>query len=316
MDDQPPAYRREFAKSPHHAAMALATLGLGFILSSTVPLALVVGAAAYVIGWIYAPDMPMFRRWVDRRRDAAHNVEAQAEVVRFMKQRDALLANLSSTARNHYQALAAVCRDIEAATADTPLAANPAEDPRLRKLDELMWTFLRLLSIEDSLNEFQETERRENVPGLVKDAEAEVARLNAETNDLAAKGANPAILEPKKRLLASKFEKLDVLKKRLDRIQQADSNLALVISEQERLEQQVKLIRADSIASKNAETLTARIDATVSHLDETNKWLSEMSEFKDLVGEMPSSETRIGYSPTPPPLIAQPGQSARIRVRQ
>jgi len=67
------------------------------------------------------------------------------------------------------------------------------------------------------------------------------------------------------------------------------------------------------VATKNAETLTARIDATVEHLDQTNKWLSELDEFKDLVGDIPSTETRVGYemnaaNRTPPPVIpaAQP----------
>ena len=162
MDAQPPSYRGQFLKSPHHAVLALATLGGGFIFSSTFPLALVIGVTAYVLGWIYMPDMPFFRHWLDRRGQAVQNAAAQAEVAKFVQQRDALLTNLTSTSRSHYEALAAVCRDIEAAGADTPLSPdNPDDDPRLRKLDELMWTFLRLLSIEDSLKEFLETERRE-----------------------------------------------------------------------------------------------------------------------------------------------------------
>lgn len=323
MDDQPPAYRREFLKSPHHAVLGLVTLGAGFILSSNFPLALVLGAVAYVLGWIYLPDMPLFRHWVDGRREAVQNAATQAGIAKFLQQRDTLLAGLSSSGRNHYQGLAAVCRDIEAASADTPLSPdNPGEDPRLRKLDELMWTFLRLLSIEDSLNEFLETERRENLPNLVKEAEAEVARLTAEFDSLKAKNTNTSVLDPKERLLGSKLERLDVLHKRQQRIEQAQSNLALVVSEQERLEQQVKLIRADAIASQNADTLTARIDATVEHLDQTNKWISEMSEFKDLVGEMPESSVRIGYAPAAPPPIPQGGaeragrRPAGIKVKQ
>ena len=318
MDPQPPSYRGEFLKSPHHAGLALVTLGGGFIFSSTFPLALVIGVTAYVLGWIYMPDMPFFRHWVDRRGQAVQNAAAQAEVAKFVQQRDALLANLTSASRSHYEALAAVCRDIEAASADTPLSPdNPDDDPRLRKLDELMWTFLRLLSIEDSLKEFQETERREDVPGLVKQAEAEVAQLSSDFDALKAKGTSVAVLDPKERLLDSKLEKLDVLHKRQERIQQAQSNLELVVSEEERLEQQVKLIRADAIASKNADTLSARIDATVEHLDQTNKWISEMSEFRDIVGEMPDSSKRIGYASTVPPVISQPARSqARVKVRQ
>ena len=192
------------------------------------------------------------------------------------------------------------------ASADNMLAsADPTTDPRLRKLDELMWTYLRLLGIQESLERFLETERSENLPGILKDAEAEATRLNAEVEALKAKG-NGAALDTKQRYLSSRLERLEVLRKRQQRSEQAEANLALVVSEQERLDQQIKLIRADAVATKNAETLTARIDATVEHLDQTNKWLSEMDEIKDLVGDMPSTELRVGYQATATPLPAPP----------
>jgi hypothetical protein len=172
--------------------------------------------------------------------------------------------------------------------------SDPAGDPRLRKLDELMWTFLRLLGIEEALEKFLETERGENIPALVNEGEAEVARLGAEVESLKGKG-NATALENRQRYLSSRKERLDVLRKRQQRSEQAEANLDLVVSEQERLDQQIKLIRADAVATKNAETLTARIDATVEHLDQTNKWISELDEFKDLVGDMPPTDLRVGY---------------------
>ena len=84
------------------------------------------------------------------------------------------------------------------------------------------------------------------------------------------------------------------------------------MSEQERLDQQIKLIRADAVATKNAEALTARIDATVEHLDQTNKWLSELDEFKDLVADMPATELRVGYQATATP-CPRPCCAARRR---
>src|SRR5262249_8026960 len=197
-----------------------------------------------------------------------------------------------------------VCADIESASAENPMAsADPGTDPRLRKLDELMWTFLRLLGIEESLERFLETERREDLPRIVREAEQEASRLSAEIESL--KGKGPAsTLDTKQRYLNSRLERLDVLRKRQQRIEQARDNLSLVVSEQERLDQQIKLIRADAVATKNADTLTARIDATVEHLDQTNKWLSELDEFKNLVGDMPATDVRVGYQaslPTPPP---------------
>jgi len=305
MDEQPPNYHREFLKSPQHAALGLLTLGAGFMSGMMLPL--IAGATLYGLGWIYLPDLPFFRRWVDSRREKAMHAEEAQRVAAFLQRRDALLRSLSSGRRERYASLSQVCQDIETASGDNPLAAaDPATDPRLRKLDELMWTYLRLLGIEESLEQFLQTEQRDNVPALLKEAEAEANRLNAELEALKAKGAS-STLESKQRYLGSRLERLEVLRKREQRSEQAQANLALVVSEQERLDQQIKLIRADAVATKNAETLTARIDATVEHLDQTNKWLSEMDEFKDLVGDMPPTELRIGYRtptpPSPPPII-------------
>src|SRR5512135_1432988 len=308
MDEQAPNYHREFLKSPQHAALGLLTLGAGFASGMILPL--IAGVTCYTLGWIYLPDLPFFRRWVDRRRDAAKRAEDAQKVAAFVQRRNALIASLSPERRECYNRLAAVCQDIETASADNLLAsADPTTDPRLRKLDELMWTYLRLLSIQESLEQFLETERSENLPALLKEAESEAARLNGEVEALKAKG-NAAALDTKQRYLGSRLERLEVLRKRQQRGEQAESNLAVVVSEQDRLDQQIKLIRADAVATKNAETLTARIDATVEHLDQTNKWLSEMDEFKDLVGDMPSTELRVGYQPVATSLPSPPAAAA------
>jgi hypothetical protein len=325
MDEQAPNYHAEFLKSPHHAALGLLTLGAGFVTGAWLPL--VAGGTLYALGWIYLPDFPFFRSWVGRRREAQKRAEELRKVSEFIQRRETLLRSLGPERRARYTRLAQVCRDIETASGDSPLAsADPSTDPRLKKLDELMWTYLRLLGIEESLERFLETERTENVPGLLKDAEAEAARLGSEVEALKSKGATDA-LETRQRYLGSRTERLEVLRKREQRLEQANSNLQLVVSEQDRLDQQIKLIRADAVATKNAETLTARIDATVEHLDQTNKWLSELDEFKDLVGDMPATDLRVGYDPaaTPagqaptaalPPVIEDPSAQRRDRGRQ
>ena len=305
MDEPAPDYHKEFFKCPHHAAVGILTLGIGFLSASL--LGLIIGATAYTLGWIYLPDLPFFRRWVDRRYEGVRRAAELQKVTDFIARRDKILASLSPSRTERYNRLAAVCGDIESASADNLLAsADPTTDPRLRKLDELMWTYLRLLSIEESLEQFLETERTEDVPAMLKEAEAEVARLSAELDALKAKGASPA-LETKQRYVGSRLERLEVLRKREQRLTQTQENLALIVSEQERLDQQIKLIRADAIATKNAEALTARIDATVEHLDQTNKWISELDEFKDLVADMPATEMRVCYAATgaavPPPVL-------------
>jgi hypothetical protein len=321
VEPQQPSYHAEFLKSPHHAAFGLLTLGLGFISASIIPL--VAGATVYALGWIYLPDMAFFKRWVDRREDRTRREQEAAKVAEFIQRRENLLASLPSEQKERYRLLAQVCQDIERAGADNPMmpVEQSGTDPRLRKLDELMWTYLRLLGIEGSLKKFLETERREDLPALVKEAEDEVIRLQAEVADLAKKG-KLAVQETRQRYLNSRVERLDVLRKRQERSEQAEANLALVVSEQERLDQQIKLIRADAVATKNAGALTARIDATVQHLDQTNKWISELDEFKDLVPDMPSTEMRVGYGTgypltmkTLPPVIGNE-TAAKPQTRQ
>lgn len=312
METEAPNYRKQFLGSPHHWWLAGVTLGLGFL--SAQPLFLMAGVAAYALGWVYAPDLGFFRGWVDRRVAARLEAETQAQVAQFQAKRAALLDSLGQIRRGRYHALSEVCRSIEAASQESPLGQVPGQaDPRLRKLDELMWTFLRLLTIEESLERFLETERREDLPGVLKTAEQEVNDLNGEIEAQKARGPG-ANLEGRQRLLASRQERLEVLRKRLQRIDQAKENLALVLSEEDRLDQQIKLIRADAVASRNADALTARIDATVEHLDQTNRWLAEMDEFKDLIGDLPQTPGRIGFEPQPPPVVVNDRRVGRERV--
>ena len=254
---------RAFLQSPHHAVLALGTVGAGFATGE--PLYLIAGATAYVLGWIYLPDLPLFSRWLEKRTGSERDAAAAGELAQFTAQRAAIIDALTPSRRQRYVALSAVCGDIEKATG--------AEDIRVRKLEELMWTYLRLLTIEQSLHEFLEKETRENIPHVLADAAAEVDRLKEEVETLKQRGSSPT-LDARERLLASRVERMETLQKRSERLEQAHANLALVVAEQERLEEQIKLLRADSIATKNATALSARIYGTVEHLEHTNKWLS------------------------------------------
>jgi hypothetical protein len=312
MEAQPPNYHREFFKSPQHAWFGLLTLGLGFL--SAQPLFLLLGATAYSLGWVYLPDLGFFRQWVDRKYAAERQQVSQAQLDEFIRRREAMLAELTKERRARYAALTAVCQEIEKAGQDDALAsADPNADPRLRKLDDLMWTYLRLISLDQKLELFLAVEQGEDLPQQIRDTEAEIAVL-AKALEALKTGGDAAARDAKERLRDSRLELLDVLRKREQRGREAQSNLDLVRSEEERLYQQIKLIRADALAVKNTGSLTARIDATVEHLTETNKWISELGDFQDLVGDLPQTEARVGYKPTtPPPLVtaAEPPQMVR-----
>jgi DNA repair exonuclease SbcCD ATPase subunit len=308
MDAGPVSYRKAFWKSPHHAWLGVLTLGLGFLAAQ--PLFLILGAAAYALGWIYLPDLGFFRHWVDRKRQAVEQLALRTEVDDFQLRRAKLLQDLAPTSKQRYQRLAAVCREIEAATAADPLGTASAEgDPRLQKLDELMWTYLKLLALEQSLAQFLESERQEELANRIQETEKEVQNLASEIESIKA-AKDQTLLEAREKLRNSRLELLEVVRKRLQRYNQALSNLHLVQSEEERLEQQIKLLRADSLAIKNTETFSSRIDATFEQLNQTNRWLSEMDDYRDLVGPLPQASQRVGFGLETPPVLT-PGPSRK-----
>lgn len=306
----PTNYRRAFWTSRHHLWLALITLGLGF--ASAEPLGLLAGATAYALGLVFLPDAGFFRRAIDARENAVRDSAAASELATFQQEQQKLLNDLSAGRRTRYQQLVSVCRDIESASSNVQETGSLDLNTRRSKLDELAWTYLRMLSVEQSLEVYLETERKEQVPALVRTLESESQGLTAEIATLEKVTPPSPILEGRKRLLTSRLERLATLQQRLQRIEQAQANHDLLRSEQERLVEQVKLIRADAIASKNADTLTARIDLSIQHLAATNQWISELAEFKDLTVQMPSLPAgTFAASPTSPPRLPTPGASTR-----
>lgn len=301
---EPPNYRKAFWKSRHHLWLAILTLGLGF--ASGEPLGLLAGATIYALGLVYLPDAGFFRRAVDARLAAARVAAEAAELATHRQQQEQALAALSPARRTRHQDLLTICRDLEAATVDPHASLGLETGSRRQKLDELSATFLRMLTIEQSLSVFLEAERKERIPALVADLEAETRSLANEVTSLKQVTPPPLTLAGKERLLTSRLERLQTLQKRLGRIEQAQTNLDLVLSEQDRLLEQLKLIRAEGIAAKNPDNLSARIDLSLEHVAHTNKWLNELAEFKDLSSApLPgatASPTNPGRGPqaTPP----------------
>lgn len=301
MSDSPPNYRRLFWTSRHHLWLALLTVGLGF--ASGQPLGLLAGATLYAVGLVFGPDLPFFRRSITAKQDAVREQEAAAQLVAFQKEHERLSAALSPARRTRLSQLGSVCQDIERASGEMQRSTGLDLPTPLRKLDELLWTYLRMLSVEQSLEVYLETERKEQVPALAASISAETDVLAREIEAL--KTAQPAspLLESKQRLLTSRLERAATLRQRLARIEQAQANHDLVRSEQERLVEQVKLIRADAIAAKNSDALSARIDTSIEHLSATNRWLSELDEYQSVTRELPDLPVRLvpGATPTPSP---------------
>ena len=288
--DTPVSYRKAFVRSPHHAWLGALTIGVGFAFGHI--LGLIAGTAAYCLGWVYLPDLRFFKQWVDSNNKSALARDEEKELAQFLERRGRMLSNLGESQRARYSTLGGICAEIESAgSGESASSAGPLNDPQLRRLDDLMWTYLKMLSIEESIVHFLKSEEAENLPDLLKETEMELVEIAGQLRET----LSDSVRETRKRLEQSKLDRLQVLTKRMEKTEQARANLDLVRAEEDRLEHQIKLARAEAVASRNTANLSTRINSTVEQLDHTNRWISEMEEFKDLVGDLPNSGLRIGY---------------------
>jgi class 3 adenylate cyclase len=297
----PTNYRRAFWKSKQHAWLALSTVGLGF--ASGEPLGLLMGATLYALGIVFVPDLGIFHRVIDARNIASRRNDAAAQLAAFQQQQERLFNNLSAARRERYAELVAICSDIVASVHPTG-ARDLDQGARHQRLEEIVWTYLRLLAVEQSLDDYLQIESKEQVPVQLDTLETELQRLAVEVQTLKNVTPRPALLDDKERLLTSRLVRLDALQQRQRSTEQAQSKHDYLCSEQEGLVDKVKLIRAEAIAARNTDTLTGRLDRSIAELAAVNTWLSEISEFEDLTVQIPSL-------PVPPAAPADASRSAR-----
>jgi len=286
-------YYNEYKKSKLHLYVACGTIGLGLVIASW--LSLIIGVVAYGLSWLFLPDMKFFQDKVNAKYKNIENQKNQSLIQEFNTKRNKMINALSYDRAKKYLELSDICKEIEKSTLETISSQDAATDIRLRKIDELMFTYLKLLGIEESLQSFIKTTEHEDIPEEIEDSKKDVQRVQAEIDKIKDDPTKGNTLDAKNRLLNSFTDKVSVLQKRLDRFEQAKTNIQLVSAEQERLSAQIKLLRDEAVASRNADAISERIDASMQHLDETNKWLNELTEFKDYSGELPTSSERVGF---------------------
>jgi chromosome segregation ATPase len=298
-------YRKEFFKSPQHIYMALGTVGAGILSGQLFGVAL--GFTAYALGWIFMPDTNYFKKKIDDKESGAKKAEENAKAEAFRIKQAKVLSSLNEEHLEMYKKLKGVCYDIEKIFVD---AGDDVQTLRLGSLDKLMWAYLRLLGMKELLTNFLETEAEGSLDDQIDDATKELKVLNAELKEN--KDALPSLIDTKERVIKSKQDRLDALKQRRERVEQAKNNLEYVIAEQERLHEQILLMRSDVMASRDAQSLSLKIDATVDHIEEANKIMKEFEGISEITDDVPLfSETRMGYGEVPESQDSQIDTSTR-----
>jgi hypothetical protein len=258
---------KAFAKSPHHAWLALLTLGAG--VASLSLIGGIVGAAAYALGWIYLPDSPWFRRSLDARKAD----DASAKLRDFLFRRRQIYDALGKNAQKRYSDLTREIESLQEEFNRDHRLDKSLVQQRNERLTNLAWTYLRLLHTGEFLERFVETENP-------ADLEKQIAALESEL----------AKLPPGAGLAESLQSRLGPLKSRLEKRHDAEQRLALTRSEQQRIAELVQLFRADHLASRDAGALSHEIDGAAAQLDRTRDWLRDL-DFDTTPSDIPEALT-------------------------
>ena len=285
---------RTFFASPHHAWLGALTVGAG-LASADIRYA-TAGAAAYLLGWIYLPDTPLFRNWVKRREDAVLAREEAGIALNFKQRQKELYASLAKTRQIAYDTLAHIGRDIEKALQRGAGGGAPEElQPQLLQIDRLMWTYLKLLRMDQDQQELIQREQKEDVPGMLREAAADLKELEQELAGLDA-AADANRWEAVNRLCNSKRDRLDVLRRRELGLEKAENDLQLTLSEQDRLVDLFKLMRSEVNNVRDASEMTPDISASARRVaDDLGGW-SPQIDLMDKEGErFPEIRRRVGY---------------------
>lgn len=166
-------------------------------------------------------------------------------------------------------------------------------DLRAGSLNQLLTLFLRLLTSRQVIQNNLVQVDRESLA-------MELAQLKERL----------AAAEPESALARSLAATAEIQTKRLANLEKAQSSMAVIDAELERIERQVRLIREETAVSGGPEVLSSRLDAVSQTLAETSRWMDQNAEllgglgtdlFEGEASSLPRLEEIAPDTPPPPP---------------
>jgi hypothetical protein len=248
--------------------MAIGTAALSSVATQDMlPALIALGAEGLYLGVLSASKR--FQRAV--RATSTEDSDAQRLAL------EGLQKELAASQREHYQALvglkAKILENYRKLPGGRVLAAS--SEPRL---DALLQSFLKLLGTLNQYRTYLNATDRKQVQTEVSALEAELA---GETNP---------------RLQEVKGRRVDILKKRLARFQQAEESREVVSHQLAGIEDLLRLTHEQSIAIRDPASVNRQLDALAAEAeasDETVKQMERFMEFSDELGSTGPLGTRV-----------------------
>lgn len=274
---------RAFLRSPHHAWLALLTIGAG-LATAGVP-GLIAGAAAYGLGWVFLPDSRLFKRWAAKRAHEKRAGSASETAEDFIKRREEIYRRLSAENRRAYDEIAASAEAIRGSF------ESEGDRNQLGRLGQLVWTHLRLLLTKETLTNFLETESSAAIDRQLESLDKELVDLQGRLRELEEAG-RPDDVSGVQRVLQSKESRLESLRTHREYVRKAEDDLALTRAEIDRIYDAIRLIKADLVARGDPNALAAEIDRSTSHFTHTRDWLRDL-EFDTTPADIADEVTAV-----------------------
>lgn len=253
---KPPSRRMGAVPWNKIALAAVAILGVGN------PGFWLAGVAGELIYLYASATSPRFRNLVRAKRLEAERTTAEQQTGKW-------LGELTGEGRTRFQALADNCRQVQS-TYETlrPGGLSVLDEQRWKGLDQLLFLFLRLQVSLELLQRQMSTISPRELQQEVEALRAELART-------------PEASEALKR---SKQSLLELKEKRLGNLGRAAEARQVLASELQRIEQQVELLREEAAISRNADSLSAKIDSVAGILSENDSWMRAHEEILSDLG--------------------------------
>lgn len=181
---------------------------------------------------------------------------------------DSLQADLAPSQREHYQQLVGLKEKILANYRKLP-GGKVLEADSEPRLDALLTSFLRLISTLNQYRSYLNSSDREHLQREVRELEEDIARE-----------ANP-------RLKDVKQNRVDILRKRLARFEQAGESREVVSHQLAGIEDLMRLTHEQSIAIRDPESVNRQLIVLSAEAEATEESVRQMEQFLEF-----SEETR------------------------
>jgi chemotaxis protein histidine kinase CheA len=238
--------------------------GMGFAAISGKPevaIPLVMAAEVGYLGLIGTHDG--FRKHVDAQEHKKAKASSDQDAKRSLRK---IMLALPRKSKDRYKELAGRCKKLRQIAED--LHATKSETlqaKQMKGLDRLLWTYLKLLYTEYSLNEFLKST---DEPRIFNEVNALKERIEREES----RPAN----EQRQRILSTLKDDLKTCESRLSNYRKADQNHELVQLEIRRLENKIQTLGELAINRREPNLVSDQVNEVADDMLGTEKTLNEL----------------------------------------